>query len=153
MKKTLFWLQCGGCGGDTWSMYNIESPNLAELFTSLDIDILWHPSISVKSGADQQKLVFDVLSGNQHLDFLCIEGAIIRGPKGTGLYDLINGKPKKDLVAALARKAQYVFFSGPGGRKFWRRQRNRSHGHAIFKVGKRGVCRQIISIQKRPARN
>ena len=113
MKKTLFWLQCGGCGGDTWSMFNTESPNIGELFKSLDIEILWHPTISVKSGADQRQLVSNVLSGRQQLDFLCIEGAVIRGPRGTGLYDLVNGKPKKDLVAALAGHVPASVVSGP----------------------------------------
>ncbi|MCG6908994.1 MAG: NADH:ubiquinone oxidoreductase [Deltaproteobacteria bacterium] len=112
MQKTLFWLQCGGCGGDTWSMFNIESPNLSELLASLDIEVLWHPAISVKSRADQRQLVSDLLAGRQRLDFLCIEGAIIRGPRGTGSYDLVNGKPKKDLVAALARQARYVVAVG-----------------------------------------
>ena len=78
----------------------------------MDIDILWHPTISVQNGVNQRQLISDLLSGNQRLDFLCIEGAIIRGPRGTGLYDLINGKPKKDLVAALARQAQYVIAVG-----------------------------------------
>ena len=112
MKRTLFWLHGGGCGGDTWSMFNIESPNIADLFTSLDIEILWHPTISVLSGKDQRSLVREVLSGRQRLDFLCIEGAVIRGPRGTGRYDLSNGKPKKDLVAALARHAQYLIAVG-----------------------------------------
>jgi len=90
MKRTLFWLHGGGCGGDTWSMFNIESPNIADLFQSLDIEILWHPTISVIRGDDQRSLITEVLSGRQRLDFLCIEGAVIRGPRGTGLYDLTN---------------------------------------------------------------
>ena len=43
---------------------------------------------------------------------MCIEGSIVRGPAGTGRYDEVFGKPKKDLVAALAAKAQYVLAIG-----------------------------------------
>jgi Ni,Fe-hydrogenase I small subunit len=105
-------MQCGGCGGDTWSMFNMDSPNITDLFYSLDIEILWHPTISNQSAKEHMQLLDELISGKQHLDFLCIEGAIIRGPRGTGLYDTAYQKPKKDLVAALARQANYVLAIG-----------------------------------------
>ena len=52
MSLSLLWIQCGGCGGDTWSFFNAESPNVMELFSSFDIELLWHPSISINSQAD-----------------------------------------------------------------------------------------------------
>ena len=112
MPKTLYWLQCGGCGGDTWSLFNAQSPNIAEIFNSNAVELLWHPNLSAKSRQSHQKLIEDILSENQSLDIFCIEGSIVRGPGGTGRYDEVFGKPKKDLVAALAAKAQYVLAIG-----------------------------------------
>jgi len=52
------------------------------------------------------------MSGEQPLDFLCIEGAIIRGPGGTGYYQTLTGRPKKDIVAGLAHRAKYILAVG-----------------------------------------
>jgi hydrogenase small subunit len=112
MSLKLYWIQCGGCGGDTWSFFNAESPNVAELFSSVDIELLWHPSISVHNPNDQKAITADLLSGARELDVLCVEGSILRGPGGTGRYDEIHGKPKKDLVASLANRAKYILAIG-----------------------------------------
>jgi Ni,Fe-hydrogenase I small subunit len=112
MAFKLYWLQCGGCGGDTWSFFNGESPNIIELFDALDIEILWHPSISIRSIKDQKEINDGLISGDWELDVLCIEGSILRGPGGTGKYDEIHGKPKKDVVATLAKRAKYILAVG-----------------------------------------
>jgi hydrogenase small subunit len=112
MPLKLLWIHCGGCGGDTWSFFNAESPNVTELFTSLDVDLLWHPSISINSPNDLKSINEDLLSGALKLDVLCVEGSILRGPGGTGRYDEILGKPKKDLVASLANRARYILAIG-----------------------------------------
>jgi Ni,Fe-hydrogenase I small subunit len=112
MSYNLYWLQCGGCGGDTWSFFNAESPNVVELFNFFDIELLWHPSLSVNRMKNQQEINEGLLAGNIPLDILCIEGSILRGPGGTGRYDEIAGKPKKDLVAALAQRAGYILAVG-----------------------------------------
>jgi hydrogenase small subunit len=112
MSLKLYWLQCGGCGGDTWSFFNAETPNVVELFSSLDIELLWHPSISSTCKNDQKKIDEDLMSGSLNIDVLCIEGSVLRGPGGTGMYDRIKGKPKKDFVAFLAKRAQYILAIG-----------------------------------------
>ena len=112
MTCNLYWLQCGGCGGDTWSFFNAESPNIVELFNFLDIELLWHPSLSVNRLTNQQEINEGLLSGEMPLDILCIEGSILRGPGGTGMFDEIFGKPKKDLVASLAKRARYILAVG-----------------------------------------
>jgi len=112
MSLKLYWLQCGGCGGDTWSFFNGESPNVVELFSSLDIELLWHPSLSSNREKDQKKIDEDLMSGSLNIDVLCIEGSVLRGPGGTGMYDRIRGKPKKDFVAFLAKRAQYILAIG-----------------------------------------
>ena len=45
MALQVFWLQGGTCGGDTWSLFNGESPNIIEFINSFDIKILWHYTI------------------------------------------------------------------------------------------------------------
>ena len=112
MPNTLYWLQCGGCGGDTWSLFNAGSPEIPDFFDLLDIELLWHPSISVLSLSDQRRLIDELIAGERPLDFLCIEGSVIRGPGGTGMYDEIHERPKKDLVAALAHQARYILAVG-----------------------------------------
>ncbi len=112
MSVNLYWLQAGGCGGDTHSFLNAESPDAVELFQFLDINVLWHPTISNESPKKHQQVLDDILGGKTPLDVLCVEGAIIRGPGGTGMYDLMHGKPKKDWAAALARVAKIVVAVG-----------------------------------------
>lgn len=111
-SSTLYWLQCGACSGDTMSILNMESPGLLELFDLLRIEVLWHPSLSSISHTQHRGIVDAVLTGKQPLDILCIEGAVIRGPGGTGMYDTLFGKPKKDLVSGLARRAGVVLAMG-----------------------------------------
>lgn len=94
------------------SFLNAESPDIVELLNLLDIEVLWHPSLSNNSLLEQREISERLLSGEQKLDILCIEGSIIRGPNGTGMYDLRDGKPKKDLVASLAKQAQFVVAIG-----------------------------------------
>lgn len=112
MAKTLYWLQCGGCGGDSMALLNAESPHLMELLELLDVEILWHPSLSAQSDAAHRKLLAGIIAGEQPLDILCVEGAIIRGPGGTGMFDTFAGQPKKDLVANLAQRAHIVVAVG-----------------------------------------
>lgn len=112
MSKTLFWLQCGGCGGDTMALLNVESPHLLEVLAQLDVEVLWHPSHSNLSPGEYRQLLDDLLAGARPLDILVVEGAIIRGPGGTGMYDVFRNRAKKDLAAGLARRAQFVVAAG-----------------------------------------
>lgn len=112
MSKTLYWVQCGGCGGDTMSLLNIDSPDLIEALGLLDVQMLWHPSLSNTTPGEHRKMINAIVAGDQPLDILCVEGAIIRGPGGTGMYDTFESKPKKNLIATLARQAGYVIAAG-----------------------------------------
>ncbi len=112
MSTTLYWLQCGSCGGDSMSLLGSESPDLSELAELLDLDVLWHPSLSNASPAEHRQLLEAILNGEQGLDVLCVEGAVIRGPGGTGMYDTWEGRPKKDLAAKLAARARFVVAVG-----------------------------------------
>ncbi|MGE5547670.1 MAG: NADH:ubiquinone oxidoreductase [Solirubrobacterales bacterium] len=112
MPMTIYWLQAGGCGGDTMSFLGSDSPNLVELFADLGAEVLWHPSLSTISAAEHQGLLERIRDGRTRLDVLVVEGAVIRGPAGTGMYDSRNGRPKKDLVADLASRAGVVIAAG-----------------------------------------
>ena len=112
MGLKLLWMQCGGCGGDTWSAMSAESPDLREAFEALDVELLWHPSLSCVPPAALGELTDAIGRGEERLDVLCVEGAVIRGPGGTGMYDTVRGGPKKDLVSTLAARAEHVVAIG-----------------------------------------
>jgi hydrogenase small subunit len=90
----------------------MESPDLIELLAFLELEVLWHPSLSNGSPAHHKALSEAIIAGEQPLDMLCVEGAVIRGPGGTGMYDTFDRKPKKDLVAGMAAQAQFVLALG-----------------------------------------
>lgn len=111
-RLSLYWLQGGGCGGDTWSLFNATSPDFAGFMTALKVDVLWHPSLSTGTPAGHKLLIDELLSGEKRLDFLCMEGSVLRGPGGTGMFDTLFGRAKKDTVSALAKVARYVLAVG-----------------------------------------
>lgn len=108
----LFWLQAGACGGDSMALLNTELPNLPKLFSEMGIELLWHPSFCADPAADQRRLIQSLLDESIPLDILCLEGFAVCGPEGSGLFDTLEGKPKKDLILALASKARYVVAAG-----------------------------------------
>jgi Ni,Fe-hydrogenase I small subunit len=57
-------------------------------------------------------IVDRVLNRALPLTLLCVEGAIATGPDGTGLFDTVDGKPKRDLVYELCSVADYVLALG-----------------------------------------
>ena len=112
MSKTLYWMQCGGCGGDSMTLLNLASPDLISTLELLDIEVLWHPSLSNMTAGQHDQLIQNIISGKQKLDILCVEGAIIRGPNGTGMYSTSGPHPKKDLAARFSAMAGHVIAVG-----------------------------------------
>ena len=113
-KKTLLWLQSGGCGGCSLSLLCAEGPDLLTVFETANIEILWHPSLSEPMGTDFTDLVDRIVAGEQKLDFLCLEGAVITGPNGTGKFHMLagTGASMMSWVQKLAPKAQNVLAIG-----------------------------------------
>ncbi|WP_456479414.1 NADH-quinone oxidoreductase subunit B family protein [Nautilia sp.] len=107
----LYWLQSGGCGGDTMSFLNCEC-NLYELFEQLNINVIWHPSLSNLSCLQHIEKIERILKEDIRLDILCVEGNVVLGPEGTGMFNTFMGKQKKDLIHKLAHKAEYVIAVG-----------------------------------------
>jgi hydrogenase small subunit len=85
---------------------------LADLLVAHHVQLLWHPSFSMESPQDVVGMIDRILSGEQPLTLLCIEGSIICGPHGTGRFDTLAGHPKKDMVASLCAQADYVLAMG-----------------------------------------
>lgn len=109
---TLMWMQTGACSGDTLSLLNADSPNLLEALESYDVQVLWHPSLSRESPRELERIIARVEADEQELTVLAVEGSIMLGPDGTGMYDSFRGRAKKDVILALAEKAHVVVAMG-----------------------------------------
>ena len=110
----LLWLQASGCGGCTMSLLCAQSPIWSDVLLGAGIDLLWHPAVSLASGAEVRGLLATVEAGRMPLDILCVEGAIATGPRGTGRYQMLSGTGRSlmDWVGALAPRARHVVAVG-----------------------------------------
>jgi Ni,Fe-hydrogenase I small subunit len=112
-RRNILWLQSGGCGGCTLSLLNAEAPDLFTTLDRLGLDLLWHPSLSLESADEASAILARVRSGEVPLDILCLEGAVMRGPHGTGRFHLTaGGRPMMALIDELARLACHVVAIG-----------------------------------------
>ena len=118
MRATLLWIESGACSGESMAILGLDGPserghhNLAKFLENEHVRLLWHPSLSLESPRELSNIVDSIVRGREELTLLCVEGSIIHGPNGTGMFDSIHGKPKKDLIAALCNKAEYVLAMG-----------------------------------------
>lgn len=110
----VLWLQSGGCGGCNMSLLCADTQDFAGLWRSAGIELLWHPSLSLESGDEVQAILDDCLSGRTELDALCVEGALLRGPNGTGRFHVLAGTgiAMIDWVSRLAAVADYCLGIG-----------------------------------------
>ncbi|MBI6546147.1 MAG: NADH:ubiquinone oxidoreductase [Cyanobacteria bacterium NC_groundwater_1444_Ag_S-0.65um_54_12] len=109
---TLLWLQAGACSGDSMSLLCANNPDLVEVLNNYQIELLWHPSLSPQSPEQLGHTIERINAGEQELTVLCIEGAILTGPEGTGMYDTLSGRPKMSVIEELAEKAHVVVAIG-----------------------------------------
>ncbi|WP_036228428.1 NADH-quinone oxidoreductase subunit B family protein [Marinobacterium jannaschii] len=110
----LLWLQSAGCGGCTMSLLNAEGPDLITIFDSAGINLLWHPSLSEETGTEMRQILDRILTGEIRLDVLCVEGSMLRGPNGSGMFHVMGGtqKPMIHWVRELSEKAAYTVAIG-----------------------------------------
>ncbi|MRR50994.1 MAG: HupU protein, partial [Rhodocyclaceae bacterium] len=78
------------------------------------LSLLWHPSLSEASGAEARALIEDCAEGRQAFDILCLEGALLRGPHGTGRFHRFagSGESLTTWVTRLAARARHVVAVG-----------------------------------------
>jgi len=114
MSLNVLWLQSGGCGGCSMSLLNADVADFPGWWRQSGLNLLWHPSLSLASGADALGVLDDCLNGRVALDVLCLEGALLRGPQGTGRFHLLagTGLPMTHWVERLAGVAQHVVAVG-----------------------------------------
>ncbi len=108
----LLWLQSGGCDGDTISFLNAEQPHVLTALKMLDINLLWHPFLSLEIGKEVETIFNKCISREIKLDVLIVEGAVICGPEGSGKYFLFNGRLFKDWVVKLAEVSRHTIAIG-----------------------------------------
>lgn len=113
-KQTLLWLQSGGCGGCSLSLLCAEGPDLITGLEAAGIEVLWHPSLSLETGVEFIDILNRILSGEQRLDILCLEGSAMCGPNGTGKFHMLagTGRPMIDWIKDLSVHANHVVAVG-----------------------------------------
>jgi Ni,Fe-hydrogenase I small subunit len=114
---TLLWMECGACSGESMAILGAEGrgksgETLPGFLAEHDVELLWHPSLSLESPREAAALFDRIDAGEQHLTLLCVEGSIIHGPNGSGRFDTFEGRAKRDLVRALCERADYVLAMG-----------------------------------------
>jgi Ni,Fe-hydrogenase I small subunit len=113
-KLSLIWLQSGGRGGCTLSLLGAESPGFFQVLDFAGIEFLAHPSLGEATGLGFRELLARLETGGDAPGILCLEGSVMRGPKGTGRFHMLPGtdRPMMSLIEGLARRARYVIAIG-----------------------------------------
>lgn len=114
MGFRILWLQSGGCGGCSMSMLCADTQDFAAMLRGGGIEVLWHPALSLANGGELIDLLEDCAAGRVAFDALCIEGALLRGPHGTGRFHMMagTGMPMIEWVRLLADVAPHVLAMG-----------------------------------------
>jgi Ni,Fe-hydrogenase I small subunit len=96
------------------SALGADDVGLMRALAPFNIRVLWHPSLSEESGAEALDILDAAASGRVAVDALCVEGAVLRGPRGTGRFQMLSGtgRPMADWVKDLAARARYVVAVG-----------------------------------------
>lgn len=96
------------------SALGADDTGLVRALERFGIRLLWHPSLSEETGADALAILTDAAEGRLRVDALCVEGAILTGPDGTGRFQILSGtgRPLSRWVEAITRHAQTVVAVG-----------------------------------------
>ncbi len=111
---SVLWLQAGSCGGCTMSALAADDVGLVRALGRFGARLLWHPSLSEESSAAALTLLEDAAAGRRPVDALCVEGAVLTGPAGSGRFQMLSGsgRPMAYWVESIARQARYVLAVG-----------------------------------------
>lgn len=96
------------------SLLCADTADFAAQLRQVGIHLLWHPSLSLESGHEMLEVMHDCLTGRTPLHVLCVEGAVLRGPEGTGRFHLLAGtqEPMMHWVRQLSAVAHQVMAVG-----------------------------------------
>lgn len=110
----VLWLQSGGCGGCSMSLLCADSSDFRGLLRQAGIHLLWHPALSLETGQEALDVMNDCLTGRTVLHALCIEGAVLRGPNGSGRFHMLAGtqEPMRNWIERLCAVAHNVLAIG-----------------------------------------
>lgn len=112
MGRTLVWLQGQSCGGNTISLMNSPAPDFCTFLDQMEIEVIYHPSLSTVWGKELERLLASLAAGRRHVDLFLFEGAVPTGPRGTGRYSTLGERPVLAVVRELAQVARYVVAVG-----------------------------------------
>jgi hydrogenase small subunit len=99
-KPTIVWFQAITCNGNTHSLLSANSSRLELFFDSFNL--IYHPSLTIEKTLD------DILTQNEEIDFLLIEGAITSNEK----FFSISNDSTFNLLNKLALKSKYIIAVG-----------------------------------------
>jgi len=110
----ILWLQAGSCGGCTMSVLEYGAGGWFRELETSGLRLLWHPGVSEETGDEARAIFSRVESGETRLHALCVEGAILCGPHGTGKFNRLSGTNRTvlDWARSLAAKADYCVAIG-----------------------------------------
>ena len=113
-RLNVLWLQSGGCGGCTMSLLCSRTGDVLDTLREAGVDLLWHPALSEESGPEALEVLRACAEGRTRVDVLCLEGAVLRGPKGTGRFHTLagTGESMMSWVSQLAARAEHVVAIG-----------------------------------------
>ena len=109
---SVLWFQGGACSGNTMSFLNAAEPTVVDLIVDFGLDVVYHPTLSNLLGQQAQDLFWACAKGEREIDIFVFEGTVIKGPDGSGRFDMFAGRPMKDWVADIAPKAGLVVAIG-----------------------------------------
>ena len=99
-KLTVVWFQAITCNGNTHSLLSANASRLELFFDSFNL--IYHPSLTIEKTLD------DILTQNEKIDFLLIEGAISKNEK----FFSISNDSTFNLLNKLALKAKHIIAVG-----------------------------------------
>jgi NiFe hydrogenase small subunit HydA len=110
----VLWLQSGGCGGCSMSLLCADTADFHAQLRQVGVNLLWHPALSLPTGHEVLDVINDCISGRTPLHALCIEGAVLRGPDGSGRFHRMSGtdEPMLRWIERLSAVAQHVLAIG-----------------------------------------
>ncbi len=78
------------------------------------VNLLWHPSLSEATGDEATAAFNRIFAGHTPLHALVVEGAVLRGPNGSGRFNMLGGTGRSMLnwIVGLAPLADYVVAVG-----------------------------------------